>query len=144
MLAMVIPASADNTQTITITLDNYGTASILLNTNTWHPVCPLASSNFTVNNAFNLDNNGAIQVSVAIKAGNAESWTLGTTANHNVFALQYNLSSAWVGITGTNASFRSNLAYDQSQDFGMKIDMPTTSSVSTAQHITVTFTATAD
>lgn len=52
--------------------------------------------------------------------------------------------ATWTNITTSPASFVNNFAYDASQDFGLKVFMPTSTSTNTAQSSTITFSATAD
>ena len=52
--------------------------------------------------------------------------------------------ASWTNILTSPASFVSNLAWDQSQDFGLQVFMPTSTSSSANQTSTITFTATAD
>jgi len=53
-------------------------------------------------------------------------------------------SAVWTDINVSPAAFVSNLTYDASQDFGLKLFMPTSSSTITNQTTTITFVATMD
>jgi hypothetical protein len=137
-------ASADTTQELTITLEDYTVASILLNNTSWNPTAGLDASDATPEDNYNLSNDGAVQLSIDIKALVSPTWSLGSTPDHDQLYLAYNVSGSGTEITTGDLEFAANMAHDGFQNFGMYIEMPTTSSTSTAQTITVTFTATAD
>jgi len=71
----------------------------------------------------------------------------GTVYCDHFFARVYYETPAgvtWTDIALTPTSFVNNLAWDQSQDFGLQVFMPTSTSSSANQTSTITFTATAD
>jgi len=98
----------------------------------------------TATNAFWLNNTGLIQVDVTISASNTSAWHPGTSPGHNQFQLQYGIVSSWTNITEAPLSFINNLAWDEYQQFGLKLYMPTSSSTNAEQTATITFEATVD
>jgi hypothetical protein len=136
---------ADDSQDITITIEDYATASILLNETIWVTTAPL---NDQETKLLNIDNNGAVALDIEIKAGNTTNWDIETSPGNDDYALRYNTTvGAILGedeITWQNSTFYSSLAHDGDVDFALTLLMPTSSSVSAAQEITVTFTATAN
>ena len=71
----------------------------------------------------------------------------GTVYCDHFFARVYYETPAgvtWMDMALTPTSFVSNLSYDASQDFGLQVFMPTSTSSSANQTSTITFTATAD
>lgn len=138
----MMPASADEIQTITITVENYAVASILLNETAWATSAPLGDSETEL---FNLENNGSVTVDVAIRASNTTNWFIDSSPAHNNFALRYNNTGGAVGdveISWPDSTFYEGMAHDGDVDFVLTLLLPVTSSVATAQEITVTFTAT--
>lgn len=138
----MMPASADEEQTITITIENYAEASIKLNETEWATSAPLDDSETEL---FNLENNGSVTVDVDIKATDTTNWVIQSDPGHNIFALRYNNTGGAVGdveITNADLTFYEGLAHDGDVDFVLTLLLPVTSSVASAQEITVTFTAT--
>jgi hypothetical protein len=129
---------------IEITLTPNAEANISLNKTTWSPTCDLGNSQATSLAMFNLDNAGSIQVDVVVSATNTTDWTLDTTPNHDQFNMSFNHGSGWTLLDVTSGTFKSNLAYDASVDFGLQVFMPTSSSTNTSQESIVTFVATVD
>jgi len=142
--SFTLPVNAATTQDLNITLSGYTEASILLNDTTWTPSAGLGTNESTGINHFKLDNDGSVQLDVDIKGSIEPTWSLGASAAHDVVYVAYNIGSGNVEITTGDLDFVNDLAHNESQNFGMYIDMPTTSSTSIQQNITVTFTATAD
>ena len=132
------------TDIIIVTLNPMATISIILNQSSWSPSATLNETNATATNWVNLLNEGNVQVDVTVNASNTTDWTLETAPNHNQFQLQYGIVSTWTDLTTGQLPFVSNLASDDSQDFGLKIFMPTSSSTNAIQTLIITFTATAD
>lgn len=136
-------AIGDESQNIVITIENYATASILLNETTWSTLAPLGSNE---SKPFNLDNNGSVEVDVVIKATNTSDWDINSTAGDDLFALKFNNTGGIIGteeITYTDVSFVQDLAYNENTDFVLTIWLPVSSSVASQQQTTVTLTATA-
>lgn len=142
--SFAMPATAGNQEVLTITLDNFAEADILLDNTTWDPEAGLGENANTSGIGFKLTNNGSVQVDVEIKGEIGPDWSLGSSPGHNTTYLAYDIGAGNVEITTGDLAFVSDFAYDGEQIFGMWIDMPISSSTSDAQTITVTFTATAD
>ena len=93
--------------------------------------------------AFTIENTGDIQVDVTIWSVNTSVWHLATSPAHNQFQLQWNMGD-WTNIGLLPTAFISNLAGNAMQGFGMRVFMPTSSSININQMATITFSATAD
>jgi hypothetical protein len=136
---------ADGTETILVTLDPSASANITCNQSAWSPSCILAGTESTSVTWGKVENTGLVAVSVVVKATDSAAWTIVAAEAHNVFQLDITGGNA-VALTTGDQSFDSNIAAaGQAGDettFGLKVDMPTTSSTNTAQTSTITFTAT--
>jgi len=134
---------AGTTDTIVVTLSPSATASISVDQSIWSPVCKLGETNSTSATWATITNNGDINVRVDINASNTESWTIAGSAGHDQFKLE-TLGIA-LTLTASPQTFIANLPSDggNTAQFGLKVTMPTTSSSSNTQHLTITFTATA-
>ena len=72
--------------------------------------------------------------------------------SENKFTLDYDMTMSegegngvnWTNIITSPTTFINNLAYNASQDFGLQVFMPTSSSTNANQTTTITFSATAD
>jgi endo-1,4-beta-mannosidase len=130
--------------TINVTLSPQGTADILINRTTWSPTIGIMENTSTSATAFNLDNNGSISVSITVNVSNTVNWTVATTPGHNQFNMSFTIGSGWIILQNSPQTFIENLAYNEDQDFGLQLYMPTSSETNTNQTATITFVATAD
>ena len=149
-IAMIIcmfalPANADGTQELEITLNNNAAASILLNDTTWEPTAGIGEAQIVGDTHFELDNDGSVQVDVTVEGLINMSWTLESAAGHDQVLLIISPESASnITIDEVATGFIDDLGHDETQNFGFDLTMPTSTSTSAAAKITVTFTATAD
>jgi len=148
LVGILQPVLAES-DTVTVTVTPSGTVSITISpTSVDFGTVAYGSSVNTTTNYFTLSNNGTLAVSVTVKGSNTTSWTLGSTPAYNVFRLIVTKNSAWgdaddITLTTSDQTFLSSLEPDNSQTFGLKLDMPTGGDTTAQQTITVTFTATA-
>jgi hypothetical protein len=127
---------------IHVVLSPQATADIKLNRTTWEPNLGWAGNITTGLQAFNLDNNGSVSVDVDIYIVNGTAWHPGTTPGHDQFNLSINTGAGWNLVYNTPEQFTSNLRYDESQDFGLQLYKPTSTSTADNQNITLVFEAT--
>lgn len=135
---------AGPTDTIEVTLDPQASASITVDQSTWTPSCKLNEDNSTAIDWATITNDGDVNVSVTIDAENSENWTIAGSASHNQFKLEV-LGALAIVLTASPQPFITDLptdAGDNTETLGLKITMPSTSSSSDAQHVTITFEAT--
>jgi hypothetical protein len=132
------------TTSISLSATPSATASINCNRSYWNFTSGLSTTQETSTTWINIDNDGVVQVDVTVEATNTSVWKLKTTPSNNEFRLQYGIVSSWTNIGLTPASFVNNLAHDASQNFGLKVYMPTSTSTTTAQVTIITFKATVD
>ena len=136
-------ASADGVETIEVTLTPNASANITCNRTAWAPGCGLGEQNRTSQTWGNLDNSGTVSVGVTIQGENTAAWTIhDTTAAHNQFLAEFYVTG-WEGYDADAETFDAGIAYDESVNFGLGVDMPDSTSVSATQYFTITFTATA-
>ena len=129
---------------IDVILSPQGMADIKLNRTSWMPSIGITQNISTDATAFNLDNNGSISVDVTINISNTANWTAATTPGHNQFNMSYTIGSGWTILQNTQQAFVDNFAYNEDQDFGLQLFMPTSTETSTNQTATITFVATVD
>lgn len=139
-------AGAGDTDSIAVTLTPNAIANILVNQSTWNGgAVGLGQNSSTAANWANLTNEGSVSVSVAISVANPTIWTISPTRGHNQFVL---LTS---GIVKTltvapqvfiNPLMPKNDGSPQYANFGLTVNMPTSSSTNSSQVITITFTGT--
>jgi len=127
---------------IHVVLSPQATADIKLNRTTWEPNIGWAGNITTGLQAFNLDNNGSVSVDVDMYIVNGTAWHPGTTPGHDQFNLSINTGAGWNLVYNTPEQFTSNLRYDESQDFGLQLYKPTSTSTADNQNITLVFEAT--
>jgi hypothetical protein len=147
VIAFCMPNVSANVETIEVTLTPSGTVDIEIDQSVWAPDCGIGSSNQTAVDWANLDNNGTVSVSVTIEGENSEDWTIhDSTAGNDQFKAEFYKvegGPAWEGFDADQETFDSDIAYDESVDFGLGVEMPTSTTTNNVQHFTVTFTATA-
>jgi hypothetical protein len=139
-------AGAGDTDTINVTLTPNAIANINVNQSAWNGgAVGLGQNSSTAANWANLTNDGSVSVSVSISAVPTGVWTISPTRGHNQFVL---LTS---GIVRTltvapqvfiNPLHPANDGTPQYANFGLTVNMPTSSSTNSSQAITITFTGT--
>jgi hypothetical protein len=130
--------------TVDVTLTPSASANISVNRSTWLPSAGLGGNELSGATWANLDNTGTIQVDVTVNATDTSEWTLEASPGHNQFNLSFTLGSGYTAITTTQSVFKNDIAYNESQDFGLRVYMPTSSSSNSSQQTTITFVATVD
>jgi hypothetical protein len=134
----------DPNDVIHVTLSPQAEANIVVNRSAWEPTIGITQNTSTGATAFNLDNNGAVSVTVTVNVSNTVNWSAATTPGHNQFNMSFTIGSGWIILQNSPQTFIENLAYNQDQDFGLQLYMPTSSETNTNQTATITFVATAD
>lgn len=143
-MSFIMPALGSDTDTINVTLNPQAEISILVDQGSWTPSCGLNETNETASDWANILNDGDVNASVTIDAANTEDWTIAGSATHNQFKLEV-IGTEAIVLTASPQAWLSDLpdAGDPGIDFGLKVTMPTSSSTNVAQHVTITFAATA-
>jgi len=116
-----------------------GTISFSLNTSTAaFGTVSLGTSAITSGNKFNLTNDGDVAIDVTIQVNDSTDWTYVTYANHDdvdEFTMNFT-TDAWsseTNIAPTGTEISNNLAVDASVDFGLRLYMPSSSTVGSEQ-----------
>ena len=129
---------------INITLGPGAEANIVVNKTEWMPSIGITQNESTGNNWANIDNNGSVSVSINVTVSNTTNWTAATMPGHNQFNISIYTGIDWLIMDTTEKVFITNLGYNQDQDFGLQLFMPTSTETNTNQIATITFVATAD
>jgi hypothetical protein len=143
---------ADSTDNIVVTLTPAGQADIKVTPGTWNgESAQLGQTQKSLGDAFNLTNEGKVQVDVVVNATIVGDWTLVDNQNQTIDTvnLQYSLNN-FVDNTSildqAGAAFVSDFppsAGGQNYTtFGLQVYMPEYSSTNDDQVITILFTAT--
>jgi hypothetical protein len=134
---------ADGTEQIEVTLSPNATANITCNQTVWAPSCGLAGTESTSVTWGKVVNAGTVAVNVSARAIDSLSlaWTLENAEGHDMFQLDITGANS-VALTTEDKVFDGSMAWDDETTFGLKVDMPTSSSTNTNQITVITFTAT--
>jgi hypothetical protein len=130
---------------ITITATPAGTLDIVVDPNIWDGGGAAIGENYSTSlDTFTLENIGTVYADVTVEATDSTTWSLSTAPAHNKFQLQWNQGYDWYNLQLTPALFLDALPCGSTQQFGLKIFMPTSSSTNQNQTIVITFRATAN
>jgi len=131
--------AADNLE-ITCTATASGSVAITLNQSTYaFGSVALSGSAVTHVDYFNLTNTGTINCDVTIQHNDSSDWTASAYASIGVDAFAMNFTvddgSTYTEIANTGTTLKSNLGIGggNHQDFGLKLWMPSSSTVGTEQ-----------
>ena len=145
LLMSMVPMAMADSDDIVVTMDPQATADVYVNQTAWSPSCAIAGTESTSATWGLLQNNGTCDCNVTVKATDSANWTLEDAEGHNQFELDI-LGGNAIGLTTEDQVFEdpleANLQGGYQITFGLKVDMPTSSSVSASQESTITFTAT--
>jgi hypothetical protein len=149
LVASFIPlATAGDTDVISVTLTPAGTLSISCNQSSWDGEGAGLGATGTTSPADtwgSITNDGTLRCDVDVGVNDTSAWTVGGAAAYNVFKFYINIEgdAEYAFADGsTDIDFEEDLAKDATQNFGLKVDMPTSSSTNDAQTTEITFTAT--
>ena len=145
MVSLSLPVSAGNTDTITVTLSPQATIDISVSPDSWTPTASLNHSDNTTTTYFTIDTlDTDVNISIDVKASNTADWTIGDTASHDVFVLGITPNGgSETELTTSDQTIWDDVSPGNDPQFGLNLDMPTTSSTSQDQTVTITFTASA-
>ena len=143
------PSTMGANESINVTLTPDATANITLDQNSWDGEgAGIGEFGQTAENWGNCTNDGsvAVDVTVNISADADTEWTVSAdaTAGHDepAFAIYDNDATNWELLNTTHSTFKSNLAYNAVQPFGLNVSMPPSTSTNVDQNFTITFVAT--
>ena len=139
-------AGASNTATINVTLNPSAQASIVCNQSVWNPSAGIGSNESTSATWGKVSNDGHVAVHINVSATNSGAWTLSATRGHDAFVLK--TITPDITLTTSGQVFDADMAPvgDSGHTFttfGLTVNMPTSTSTATQQHLAITFTATA-
>jgi hypothetical protein len=134
----------ENEDYIDVVLSPQAEANIVVNRTEWMPSIGITQNESTTTAWANIDNNGSVSVSVNVTVSDTTNWTAATAPGHNQFNMSIYTGSEWLIMGNVEQVFVTNLGYNEDQDFGLQLYMPTSSETNTNQTATITFVATAD